>query len=309
MKSSWPPVVSVCMITYNHEMYITQAIEGVLGQNCQFPFELVIGEDCSNDNSRTICANYAEEYPHIIRPLPSDFNIGMMPNFIRTLNSCAGKYIALCEGDDYWTDPHKLQKQVDFLEANPEYVFTFHDCMILNQKTGQQSIRIGDRSIDNDVDLISVILQNNIPTASLLFRNVLDYNTLPDWYMKIKNGDYGLFVLLAERGPGHYIPEPMSVYRVHEGGVWSGSGYESIYRANSEFYGYLLSYFTDQKVKQAIKVKLQYVNFNYGINKIRHGQVLSGLFQAGTNLRLYGDRRLRTKPRKIASAIKTWLQN
>ena len=297
------------MITYNHEEYIQKAIEGVLMQQFNSHFELVIGEDCSTDPTRVICERFAQQHINILRLLPSERNLGMMPNFIRTLQACKGKYIALCEGDDYWTDPLKLQKQVDFLEANPEYVFTFHDCMILNQKTGQQRIRIGDKSIDTRIDLISLIIQKNISTASLVFRNVLDFNALPGWFMKIRNGDYGLCVLLAERGTGHYIPEPMSVYRVHDGGVWSGSGYESVYRADSEFYGYLSSYFTDQNVKQAIKAKMQYVNFNYGINKIRHGQVLSGLYLAGKNLRFYGDYRLRTKPRKIASALKTWLQN
>jgi len=114
------PLVSIICITYNHEPYIAEAIEGVLMQKCSFPIELVIGEDCSTDNTRKICEEYANK-SELIKLLPTETNLGMMPNFIRTLQSCTGKYIAMCEGDDYWTDPLKLQKQVDFLEANAEY--------------------------------------------------------------------------------------------------------------------------------------------------------------------------------------------
>ena len=108
--------VSVCMITYNHESYIHQAIEGVLTQNTTFPYKLVIGEDYSADGTRKICQEYANLYPDKIDLLPSSSNLGMQRNFSRTLNVCTGKYIALCEGDDYWTDPMKLQKQIDILE-------------------------------------------------------------------------------------------------------------------------------------------------------------------------------------------------
>jgi glucosyltransferase len=108
------------MITYNHEPYIKQAIESVLMQRCNFPIELVIGEDCSKDETNRICEEYAKDNP-IINLLTSLSNLGMMPNLIRTLDACNGKYIAMLEGDDYWIDPLKLQKQVDFLEANEEY--------------------------------------------------------------------------------------------------------------------------------------------------------------------------------------------
>lgn len=120
MNSSATPMVSICMITYNHESYIKQAIDSVLMQKCNFAFELVIGEDCSTDNTFKICQELAKNNPQI-KLLPSISNLGMMPNFIRTLEACEGKYIAICEGDDYWTDPLKLQKQVDFLGANEEY--------------------------------------------------------------------------------------------------------------------------------------------------------------------------------------------
>jgi len=301
-------MVSVCMITYNHDKYISQAIEGVLIQKADFQIELVIGEDYSTDSTREICEKYASMYPNIIRLLPSHKNLGMMPNFIRTLQACTGKYIALCEGDDYWTDPYKLQKQVDFLEANPGYVFTFHDALILNQKTGETRVRIGDRKIDTTVDLKSLITQKNITTASILSRNILDYNSFPSWFSLITNGDYGLCVLLAERGLGKYIPEVMSVYRFHEGGVWSGNGFEFTYNADLQFYNYLLDYFKDKDLKKTIRTKIRWTRYNYGISNIRNGRLIKGLFLALLNMQLKGDKRLMTNPRKIASAVKKFLK-
>src|SRR5690606_34101688 len=126
------PLISVCMITYNHEAYIKQAIEGILMQQTNFDVELIIADDCSTDRTETIIRelieNHSENFK--IKYYRHDINIGMMPNFIFSLKKCTGKYIALCEGDDYWTDPLKLQKQVDFLEGNPEYGICFHNVRI-----------------------------------------------------------------------------------------------------------------------------------------------------------------------------------
>src|ERR1700739_2391661 len=113
------PLISVCMITYNHEKYIAQAIESVLAQKTNFPVELVIGDDYSTDSTRKICLDYKKKHPDILKLRFPDKNMGMMPNFIANLKECDSRYIALLEGDDYWTDPYKLQKQFDFLEANP----------------------------------------------------------------------------------------------------------------------------------------------------------------------------------------------
>src|SRR5271157_2282730 len=112
-------LVSVFMITYNHEKFVGQAIESIVTQKVNFDFELIIGEDCSTDNTLDICNKYAKQYPDIIKLFPSEKNYGMMGNTVRVLYACTGKYIAMCEGDDYWCDPYKLQKQIDFLEANP----------------------------------------------------------------------------------------------------------------------------------------------------------------------------------------------
>ena len=132
------PLVSVKMITYNHAPYIAEAIEGVLQQKTDFPFELVIGEDCSTDGTQEIVFDYQKKYPDIIRVITSNKNVGAHKNGIRTEKACRGKYIAFCEGDDYWHHPRKLQKQVDFLERHPEYGLIHSDVDGNYVETGQK---------------------------------------------------------------------------------------------------------------------------------------------------------------------------
>src|ERR1700722_19282110 len=124
--------LSVCIFTFNHEHFIGQAIEGALGQKTNFDFEIVVGEDCSTDSTRTIVMHYQECYPGKIRALLNPGNLGMMANNSRTIMECKGEYIALLDGDDYWTYENKLQAQVDFLENNSDYVLCFHNAGVLN---------------------------------------------------------------------------------------------------------------------------------------------------------------------------------
>lgn len=160
------PLVSICMITYNHERYIESAIQGVLKQKTKYSFEFIIGDDYSNDNTYSICKEYALKYKSIIKLLPSERNIGMISNFIRTLKACSSKYIAICEGDDYWTDPNKLQKQVDFLENNPEYGMIASDISLVNEK--------GDAIPDNAM----VIVQREKRKPEPNFFDLLEINTI-----------------------------------------------------------------------------------------------------------------------------------
>ena len=128
-------LLSVVTITYNHEKFITKTIEGVLMQQVNFPIELILAEDCSTDNTRAICRRYAEQYPELIRLITSESNVGAIANEQRAMLAARGKYVAFCEGDDYWTDPLKLQKQVGFLESHPDYSVTFHRCKHYNVET------------------------------------------------------------------------------------------------------------------------------------------------------------------------------
>jgi len=300
------PIVSVVMITYNHEAYIEESINGVLIQECDFPVELIIADDCSPDDTESIVRNIIQAHPNgdWIRYTRHKENKGMMPNFIWALQQAQGKYIALCEGDDYWIDPLKLKKQVDFLEAHPEYSFSFHDCEILNQNTGQKTLRVGNRIIDENPDLKSVILENNAPTASIVFKNI-NWNKLPDWLYKIVKGDYGLVVLIAEQGKGKYFKEPMSVYRVHEGGVWSSQNQEYTYKYDIVFYDYLKEYFKDKEVRKIIKLKTNYTKANYGIYLIRNHFLFKGLWLIINYNNWFLKTKFKISLRKILSAIKS----
>jgi len=127
------PVISVCMITYNHQAYIARAIDAILEQESPYTFELVIGEDLSTDRTRAICLEYERRYPRVVRVLDANANLGITVNFARTLSACRGKYLALCEGDDFWTDSSKLHKQVKFMEEHPEYAMTSGRVEMVNE--------------------------------------------------------------------------------------------------------------------------------------------------------------------------------
>ena len=211
-------MVSINMITYNHEPFIAQAIEGVVMQKTNFRIELVIGEDCSTDSTRKICEDYAIKYPEIIRLLPSEQNLGMSQNGIRTLRECKGKYIALLDGDDYWTDPLKLQKQVDFLEGNSDYVLCFHRVNIL--KTNDEIIEDFITKVPENYEAIDTLarLGNYIHTPSVVFRNII--KSFPPEFEQSPIGDYFLYMMLAKHGKLKYLEEKMAVYR-DKVGIWS----------------------------------------------------------------------------------------
>jgi glycosyltransferase involved in cell wall biosynthesis len=204
------------MITYNHEKFIAEAIEGVVVQKTSFPFELVIGEDCSTDNTRAICIEYQKKYPDIIRLRLPERNQGMMLNWINNIESGRGKYIALCDGDDYWTDPYKLQKQVDFMEANPDFALCSHPVYTLMCNQLDENIEM-ERDVLTTEDII--LKDWGLLTASIFFRK--DAHKTPDWYYTVKNGDYALQLIVSLSGKIRFLPEYMAVYRQHLGGMSS----------------------------------------------------------------------------------------
>lgn len=213
------PLVSVWMITYNHEKYIAQAIDSVLMQKANFEYEIVIGEDYSTDRTREIVSDYKAKYPDRIKLLLQEKNVGMMQNFISTLKSCTGKYIALCEGDDYWTDPYKLQKQVDFLESNPAFSFCFHNSYVYDEDISREYLFNDDKGTffkknlnsDRVTESWELINEWICPTASMVFRNKypLDYSL----FEKTKYGDIVLILSLARHGKVYYFNQVSSVYR------------------------------------------------------------------------------------------------
>ena len=211
--------VSVAMITYNHQEFIAKALDSILMQRTNFDYEIVVGEDCSKDNTRAILLDYQESYPGRFRLLLDDANIGMNRNLTRTLEACSGAYIALLEGDDYWTAPDKLQKQVDFLDGHPECASCFHDSLIVH-KDGSKEPEHYRPSQKEFSGVEDILMDNFIPTASVMFRRGL-FGRVPDWVCALEMGDWPIHILNSLHGKIGYLDETMAVYLVHPGGIWS----------------------------------------------------------------------------------------
>jgi glycosyltransferase involved in cell wall biosynthesis len=213
------PLVSVCLITYKHENYIRQAIESVFIQKVNFPFELIIADDCSPDQTRAIIEKYKNQHPELIRLIFQKKNVGAGRNFLDLLNSANGKYIAYLEGDDYWTDPLKLQTQFDFMEKNPDFSLCYHKInWIFNYKPADLS-KIPSESNINDKEEYNIydILELGwfIRTCSMFFKNF----ELPNEFEKLYIGDYPLHILLADKGKVGFINKCMATYRINNQGI------------------------------------------------------------------------------------------
>lgn len=210
-------LISVVMITYNHENYIEEAINSILMQTGAFNLELIISNDCSPDNTdsliKTIKKNHSKG--NCIQYHLHPKNIGMMPNFLFALNQAKGDFIAICEGDDFWTDTTKLQKQIKALNENPKSVLCFHNVDVLkNSKSTNEFYNY----TKNEYFSTEIIENWIIPTASVLFRSVLN-NQYPEWMSTATHGDLGLFLLIGQYGSFYCINEKMGAYRINETSV------------------------------------------------------------------------------------------
>jgi glycosyltransferase involved in cell wall biosynthesis len=211
--------VSVVMITYNHEKFIAQAIESVLAQKVGFDYEIVIGEDCSKDNTRALVMNFQRRYPDRIVPLLRDSNMGAMRNFAETIAACRGEYLAFLEGDDYWTLSDKLQKQVDLLDSRPEVALCCHRVRFLAEQNPASdesfpSIPPGTYQIDD-------LLRNNfVMTCSTVLRRSL-ITSFPKWIFTLRLADWPFFAIVAAGGGIELMDEIMADYRLHSGSTWS----------------------------------------------------------------------------------------
>jgi glycosyltransferase involved in cell wall biosynthesis len=213
--------VSVWMITYNHERYIAQAIDSVLMQRVNFDYELVIGEDCSTDRTREIVVDYQKRYPGRIRLILREKWVGSFWNFLQTFQACKGEYLACLEGDDYWTSPHKLQKQVDYLESHQECTLCHHDVIELYQDGGREPHPHHPHDQKEISTLDDLWEMNFIASCSTMFRRA-PISNLPEWFINLPWTDWALFVLAARKGNIGYLNEVMGVHRVHDTGMWSG---------------------------------------------------------------------------------------
>jgi len=212
------PLLSVCLITYNHLNYIKDAIEGVLMQKVNFTWELIIADDCSTDGTREILLQYKAKYPEFIKLILQDINKGAAQNWIELITTPKSKYIAYFDGDDYWTDPLKLQKQVDFLEANEDFSICFHKVKYINAE--DTTIFISNEHQQDTSTIKDLAKGNFISTVSCVFKNNFN-KEFPDFLLKCPIGDYALHVYNSQFGKIKFIAEVMANYRVHNGGIWS----------------------------------------------------------------------------------------
>ena len=221
-------VVTILTLAYNHEPYIRQCLDGIVMQQTNFKFELLIHDDASTDGTANIIREYELKYPEIIKPIYQKENqyskkvpIGVTYLYPRA----KGKYIALCEGDDYWTDSLKLQKQVDFLEANPEYVMCSSHFKFLDDKTGVFSNdRMPNIKEGIEYDLKTLINEKwYFQPLTVMFR--LSMLNLEEYFRYPITKDAVLFFHLLKKGKGYLLSQEFGVYRKHSEGVWSGISY------------------------------------------------------------------------------------
>jgi glycosyltransferase involved in cell wall biosynthesis len=227
---------------------VEKALESILSQETDFPFEIVLGDDCSTDGTTEILESYCERFPKQIVLLKATENLGKITgngrfNFLRLLENCRGKYIALLEGDDYWTDPKKLQLQFEALENNTDVFLAVHDVQIRHEKTGRKEPlrNDGDRTV---FDLASSVgLQSNFHTASFVVPKTL-FDNLPDFAISIQSLDILIIALAAIRGPVLRIPRAMAVYRKNLSSVTNNASYKGtrLQLARANLYSHLMSY-------------------------------------------------------------------
>ena len=219
-------LVSISCITYNHAPYIRQCLDGFMMQKTDFLFEVLIHDDASIDETAAIIREYEAKYPDIIKPIyqtENQYSKGVGGITVRfNLPRAQGKYIALCEGDDYWIDPNKLQKQVDFLEANEDVSMCFHSAEIINAE-GNKIEDCRRYNKDQYVPIEDLIFGGGYfcPTASLVFRTQYIKSGYPDFCINCHVGDYPLQLYLSYKGKVFYFDNEMAVYRVGISGAWS----------------------------------------------------------------------------------------
>ena len=218
------PKLSVLVLTHNHEAFIGQALDSVVMQETTFAYEIIVGEDGSTDQTRAIVEDYHRRYPELIRPVYQAGNAGVGANLRASFQACQGQYLAVLEGDDYWTSPHKLQTQADWLDAHPAYAMCYHDVVSLCQgPDGSSELIPFERHTGEKTEIEFPDFLQTTPThiSTVVLRQMPE--ALPDWLFNVYPIDMPLLILYAARGKVRRLPGGWSVYRVHMGGSWSGA--------------------------------------------------------------------------------------
>jgi len=219
------PKVTIASISYNQEKFIAQALEGFVEQKTNFPFEVVISDDCSTDNTAKIIKEYAHKYPDIIKPIFREKNLGAVNNYIETLSGVKSEYVVYCEGDDYFTDALKLQKQVDFLDSRPDFSICFHPVTVKYEDDSNPDEIFPEAEMSNKKNFFvfdNLLQANFMQTNSVMYRwRFRGEEKLEDIFPKdILPCDWFLHLLHAQKGKIGFVNETMAVYRRHPEGIW-----------------------------------------------------------------------------------------
>jgi glycosyltransferase involved in cell wall biosynthesis len=262
--------VSIFMVTYNHKNYIRKAIESVLAQKTNFPFVLVIGDDASTDGTSQIVREFEEKFPAKIKALISKDNLGPMLNSKKVLEHCDGKYIAMLEGDDYWTDISKLQKQYDFLEENKKFSLCFHDINIIDRNDeiiSSNSANIhryyNKRDISKEELLFGPFVLN---TCTMFFMNI----KVPEWYVDFLTGDKVFQRLLSFHGNGYFLDENMANYRKHSSSLTKSKMWpkDIDYESNEiKLFQNLSSLAPNEEISNYIKANIRFLDLKRSVKQ------------------------------------------
>lgn len=260
--------VSISCITYNHEKYIEQAIQSFLMQKTDFKYEILIHDDASTDSTADIIKKYQQEYPDIIKPVlqsENQYSRGVKHiSYTYNFNRAKGKYIALCEGDDYWTDKYKLQKQVYYMESDSECTLCTHSVKRVSTESVNDIGLIRPSKVNRELDIREFILGGGmfIGTNSILFpKKIID--NLPTWFFDAHAGDYPLQIFLANHGKAYYMDETMSAYRVNVQGSWTNRVYFS-YEQRIEHFKRVakmldeINEYTEYKYNKEVEIRKRY---------------------------------------------------
>lgn len=285
--------VSVCMITYGHESFIRQAIESILMQETDFEFELIIANDCSPDATIDVVNSIIQNHPKgkMIRSYNHSQNIGMLSNFIFALNQAQGKYIAICEGDDYWTDSLKLQKQVDILEENEDVGLVHTKYKILNERQGIESIHVKKDEFKDEN--LNYLYNADMRTLTVLFRAkyLNDINDLftQDFMKDALIGDRPVFLLIASKSKIKFLDDCTGVYRISNNE--SASHFKnlvkfySFYKSVNQLNLNLVSYLEINEKQYSLKLKdrVHFFNSFWFLIERKHSDFLNSFFKRRWN--------------------------
>ena len=221
-KSSKHPKVSILLVTYNHEKYISEALDCILIQNVDFNYEVIVADDFSTDHTLEIVEKYRDKRPDIFFILNLVKNVGITKNYQRGFKACSGEYIAVLEGDDYWTSPFKLKKQVEFLDNHRECVLTFNRFVVFDMDSKRQNVQPWPVNDDFQYIMVTDLVKDNfIGNFSTCVYRTDVIKKIDDSLYDLTVYDWMLNIVVAQQGLIGYIPDVMSVYRLHSAGTWT----------------------------------------------------------------------------------------